>query len=279
MPLSTTMRATAAAAALLIAVSCNRQSAAPPVPASAPRDMSSYAQIDAFASRHLVLDLTVDFGARTLSGTAELTFDRRDPGATEAVLDTRDLDIRGVETATGTGEWIAAAFRLDPPTPAFGSALRITMPPGADRARITYASSPSARGLQWLTPAQTAGRRHPFLFSQAQAIQARSFIPLQDTPGVRVTYDATIRTPKDLVAVMAAEMTVGEAGSGVFHFRMPQAIPSYLIALAVGDLAFKPMSERTGVWAEPSVVDAAAREFEDTEQMIRTTESMYGPYR
>ena len=165
------------------------------------------------------------------------------------------------------------------PTPAFGSALRVTVPANADRVRITYASSPSAKGLQWLTPAQTSGKKQPFLFSQAQAIQARSFIPLQDTPAVRMTYDATIRVPKDLVAVMAAEATPGEKGSGVFRFRMPQAIPSYLIALAVGDLTFKAMSDRTGVWAEPAMVDAAAKEFEDTERMIKTTEALYGPYR
>jgi aminopeptidase N len=133
------------------------------------------------------------------------------------------------------------------------------MPEGADRVRISYSSAPGAKGLQWLTPAQTAGKKKPFLFSQAEAIQARSFVPLQDLPGVRLTYEATIRTPKDLVAVMAAEMTPGESGSGVFHFTMPQAIPSYLIALAIGDLTFKPMSARTGVWAEPSMVDAAAR--------------------
>jgi leukotriene-A4 hydrolase len=241
--------------------------------------MATYANIDAFVTKHLLLDLTADFETKTLRGTAELQLDRRDPRATELVLDTRDLQIQKTETASGNGSWAATMFRLDPPTPAFGSALRVTVPAEADRVRITYASSPSAKGLQWLTPAQTSGKRQPFLFSQAQAIQARSFIPLQDTPAVRMTYDATIRVPKDLVAVMAADATPGEKGSGVFRFRMPQAIPSYLIALAVGDLTFKAMSDRTGVWAEPAVVDAAAKEFEDTEQMIKTTEALYGPYR
>ncbi len=107
---------------------------------------------------------------------------------------------------------MATTHRLDAATPAFGSALHIAMPAGADRVRVTYATSPSARGLQWLAPSQTAGKKQPFLFSQAQAIQARSFIPLQDTPGVRMTYDATIRTPKDLVAVMAAEMEPATVG-------------------------------------------------------------------
>ncbi len=221
--------------------------------------MATYANIDAFVTKHLLLDLTADFESNTLRGTAELQLERRDPRATELVLDTRDLQIQQDRNGDRHGSWSDTTFRLDAPTPAFGSALRVTMPASADRVRVTYATSPSAKGLQWLTPAQTAGKKHPFLFSQAQAIQARSFIPLQDTPGVRMTYDATIRTPKDLVAVMAAEATPGEQGSGVFRFHMPQAIPSYLIALAVGDLTFKAMSDRTGVWAEPSMVDAAAK--------------------
>jgi aminopeptidase N len=262
-------------AAMLLAACGEPPGASPAAPV--PRDAASYANVDAFVAKHLAFDLTADFDARTLSGMVEIAFERRDASASEVVLDTRDLEIRQVEIGQNPG-WTKTSFTLDAATPAFGSALRIAMPPDADRVRIAYSSSAAARGLQWLTPAQTAGKRHPFLFSQAQAINARSFIPLQDTPGVRVTYDATIRVPKELVAVMAAE-TVGEAGPGVFHFRMPQAIPSYLIALAVGDLAFKPMSDRTGVWAEPSMVDAAAREFDDTEQMMKTTEALYGPYR
>ena len=251
-----------------------------------PKDESTLANVDAFVAKHLVLDLTADFNAKTLSGTAELRFDRRDSGATEVVLDTRDLSVQKVETASGSGSWMATMHRLDAATPAFGSALHIAMPAGADRVRVTYTTSPSARGLQWLAPSQTAGKKQPFLFSQAQAIQARSFIPLQDTPGVRMTYEATIHTPKDLVAVMAAEMDPANVGPvlsdgphRVFKFKMPQAIPSYLIAIAIGDLAFKAMSDRTGVWAEPSMVDAAAREFEDTEKMIVATEKLYGPYR
>lgn len=265
-------------AAALLGGACGGGDRTPPA-TPVPQDPSSYANVSAFVTRHLVLDVTADFTQRVLSGTAALTLDRRDASATELVLDTRDLTITRTEAAIGEGPWVDTPFRLDPATPAFGSALRITMPPGSNRVRVTYSTAPAAKGLQWLTPAQTSGQKHPFLFSQAQAIQARSFIPLQDLPGVRITYDATIRVPKDLVAVMAAESKPGQPGTGVFQFTMPQAIPSYLIALAAGDLVFKPMSERTGIWAEPSVVDAAVREFNDTEAMIAATEKLYGPYR
>ena len=276
----------------MLAAACSRTPAETPSsrPTALPKDASTLANVDAFVAKHLVLDLTADFAAKTLSGTAELRFDRRDPKASEVVLDTRDLTIQKVEAATGTDAWMETTHRLDAATPAFGSALHIAMPSGADRVRITYSTTPSARGLQWLTPSQTAGKKQPFLFSQAEAIQARSFIPLQDTPAVRVTYDATIHTPKPLVAVMAAEMDPANAGpvlsdrpgdgpTRTFKFKMPQAIPSYLIAIAIGDLAFKAMGDRTGVWAEPSMVDAAAHEFEDTEKMMVTTEKLYGPYR
>ena len=270
---------------MMLAAACSRTPAENTSPNSTrspkdtvAKDASTSANVDTFVARHLVLDLTADFSAKTLSGSAELRFDRRDPNASEVVLDTRDLKIDKVEAAAGSGPWMATTHRLDAVNAAFGSALHIAMPAGADRVRVTYSTSPAARGLQWLSASQTAGKKHPFLFSQAQAIQARSFIPLQDTPGVRMTYDATIRTPKELVAVMAAEAEPAKE-KGVFAFRMPQAIPSYLIAIAIGDLAFRPMSDRTGVWAEPSVVDAAAREFEDTEKMIVATEKLYGPYR
>lgn len=225
-----------------------------------------------------MLDLHADFAAHQLRGSVELHLARHDAAATELILDTRALDIRRVEAASGA-DFAPAVFALDAPNAALGSALRITLSGGADRVRIHYSTSSEAKGLQWLTPAQTAGKTQPFMFTQAEAIQARSFIPLQDTPGVRATFDATIRTPPGLVAVMGAEQTSSDRATGVHTFHMPQAIPSYLIALAIGDLTFRPMSARTGIWAEPVTVDAAAAEFDDTEQMINATEALYGPYR
>lgn len=243
------------------------------------KDITSYAEPAKFATSHLVLDLTANFDTHTIAGTVELHLERRDAEATELVLDTRALNIESAETATGTGTFEPTTFTLDAATTAFGAALRIAMPGSTDRVRITYTTSSTAEGLQWLTPAQTAGKTQPFMFTQAEAIQARSFIPLQDTPSIRATYDATIHTPKALVAVMAAEQQTRERGTGSYTFHMPQPIPSYLIAFAVGDLTFQAMGPRTGVWAEPVTVAAAAAEFSDTEKMIDATEALYGPYR
>jgi aminopeptidase N len=197
------------------------------------------------------------------------------------VLDTRDLQIDSVSTApAGSDDFRRVRFVLDRRDDELGSALRIVMPRNAVRVRIAYATSPQASGLQWLQPSQTAGKQSPFLFSQAQALHARSMAPLQDTPWIRATYTATLRVPDGLVAVMAAEAdAANRRGQTTFRFRMPQPIPSYLLALAVGDLDFRVIGPRTGVWAEPGKVAAAAQEFEDAEAMLAKSEALYGPYR
>lgn len=237
------------------------------------RDYHSFANVDEVIVTHITLDLTADFEAQQLSGTAILDVERINENATALVLDTRDLTINRVSADSETLD-----YKLAKADPELGAALTVTLPPNVTQITIDYTTSPHASGLQWLTPLQTAGKRHPFLFTQAQAVHARSFIPLQDSPKVRITYDATIRTPKELLAVMSASNSPDTERDGVYEFTMPQPIPSYLIALAIGDLTFKPMGERTGVYAEPEIIDAAAKEFEDTESMLIATEEKYGPY-
>ena len=244
------------------------------------KDPHSFSNPEQVKVRHLDLDLEVSFEKKTLEGSATLTVEHVAGNSdVPLVLDTQDLKITRVEAAQGSGSFQPAHFKLGKPDKILGSSLTIQLPLTADRVRIHYASSPTAAALQWLTPTQTAGKKHPFLFSQSQAIYARTWIPLQDTPSVRMTYTATIRTPRELRALMSAENDPQAARSGEYHFKMTQPIPSYLIALAVGDLEFKPLGSRTGVYAEPSIAGKAAKEFEDTEKMLVATEKLYGPYR
>lgn len=243
------------------------------------QDEHSYAQPERVRIRDLGLDLRVDFSTRQLAGTADLGLDWRDGEARELVLDTRDLEIVRVLGRTEDGDWRKLKFELAAADPIFGSKLTVSMRRQYEVVRIRYRTSPQASGLQWLEPAMTAGGKHPFLFSQSQAIHARSWVPLQDTPSVRYTYSAHIETDANLMAVMSADNMPDDTRDGDYVFRMRQPIPSYLMAIAVGDLRFQPISERSGVWAEPATLEAASAEFADTEKMIQTTEALYGPYR
>jgi leukotriene-A4 hydrolase len=242
-------------------------------------DPHSYANADAVSVSALHLDLKVDFERHELAGYAELALAWHDEGARTLVLDTRDLTIEQVEAIDASGKVHVARHTLDPRDPILGSALRIELDAQAPSVRIRYHTAPSASGLQWMAPAQTAGKRQPFMFSQSESVHARSWVPLQDTPSVRFAYSAHIHVPKALRAVMSANNDAHHVLDGDFRFTMDQPIPSYLLAIAVGDIAVRETGPRSAVYAEPSVVEAAAKEFADVETMIVATEKLYGPYR
>lgn len=230
---------------------------------------------------HLQLDLDVKFDEKILDGHAVLDFKRLVPTANKLVLDTRDLTIKSVEVSDTGKQWVASAFVLEPAVKTLGAALHIPLNPKTTKVKINYHTSPTAEGLQWLSPEQTAGKKHPFLFSQAQALNARTMAPVQDTPAVRMTYGATLRTPPALIALMSAEQDIGPNNGkrdGEYHFNMPQPIPSYLLAIAAGDIKFKAINDHIGVYAEDYILDAAAAEFEDTPLMEQSNAKLYGPY-
>ncbi len=243
-------------------------------------DYHSFSNPDVVRVEHIDLDLKVDFSRKVLSGHATLTVKRRSPNARSVILDTRNLKVEAVEDIAGRPiKW--AWGEADP---LLGQALVINLPSsgeteGVEKIRIHYRTSPEATGLQWLPSEQTAGKTTPFLFSQNQSIHGRSWIPVQDTPRVRQTYRARITVPRGLQVVMSAEAISGERETGVFEFHMTQPIPSYLIALAVGDLTVRKIGPRSRVFTEKTVLKPAIEEFSDVESMIQAGEKLYGPYR
>jgi leukotriene-A4 hydrolase len=247
---------------------------APAAGGSGDADPHSFARPWEVAVEHLALDLTVDFTNRSLTGRASLRL-RHVTAATTLYLDTRDLDVRRVTLDDGKRE---AAFTLGDPVPVLGRALAIQIAAGTQWVHVDYSTRPEAGALQWLTPEQ-AGSLQPFLFTQSEAILARTWVPCQDTPAVRQTYEATVRVPPGFLALMSAENPTSRSPAGVYKFRMPQPIPSYLLALAVGDLAFKELSSRCGVYALPQVLERAAWEMADVPRMMEAAEKLYGPYR
>jgi aminopeptidase N len=226
---------------------------------------------------HVALDLAVDFDTRRLGGTAVLDIDRK-PDARQIVLDDNGLEIASI---TDGGKQ-PLQWQIGAKDPNLGTPLTVALRPDTKRLVITYKSAPEAGALLWLTPEQTAGKKMPFLFSQGESIENRSWIPIQDSPGIRQTWEAAIHVPAGMTVVMSApriEQPITQGGESVFNFRMDHSVASYMIAIGVGDLAFKSLGPRTGVWAEPVTLDAAARELTDTEKMVAAAEKLYGPYR
>jgi aminopeptidase N len=243
-------------------------------------DVHSYANPEQVRVRHVHLDLEVDFDRKRLSGTTTLTVERTSTDLTQPiVLDSRSLAIDKVETSVDGKSFTGTRFHFGKEDDILGTPVTVELPAAAKFVRVHYTTGEHASGLQWLSREMTSGKRHPFLFTQSEAIHARSWIPLEDSPGVRVTYSARIRTPLDLLAVMSATNDPTARRTGEYHFEMQQPVPPYLIALAVGDLQFRAIGPRTGVYAEPDVVERAADEFSDLEKMVKSVEELYGPYR
>jgi len=241
-------------------------------------DPHSYADDTQARTRALDWKARIDFAARVIHAEITLRFAAPSP-AGPLDLDSRGLHIEAVTTANGA----ALPFTLHEAEAILGSRLEITLPAGTESIVVRYHTSPEASALQWLTPEQTLGRKHPYLFSQCQAIHARSVLPCQDTPAIRVTYTASLDVPSELRAVMAAAPVARDtrevkAGRAIERFTMPQPIPTYLLAFAVGDLASKDLSPRSRVWTEPAQLEAAAWEFEHVEAHIEAAEALFGPY-
>jgi leukotriene-A4 hydrolase len=240
-------------------------------------DVHSYARPLEARVTHVALDVSVDFDTKRLGGTATLDIDRR-PDAKQIVLDDNGLEIDGVVDASRR----ALPFTIGPKNAVLGSPLTISLRPDTKRIAISYKSAPDAGALLWLTPQQTAGKKSPYLFSQGESIENRSWIPTQDSPGIRQSWEATVHVPAGMTAVMSApriEQPITQGGESIFNFRMNHSVAPYMIAIAVGDLAFKALGPRTGVWTEPAMLDAAAHELSDTEKMVAAAETLYGPYR
>lgn len=220
---------------------------------------------------HLNLDIDVDFEAKQIKGTA--TYNIINNEASIIILDTKFLEIHSVLADRQKVEFSLGKFNKQ-----LGNALKIPISVETKTITVNYNTTSKTEALQWLTPQQTADKTDPFLFTQGQAILTRTWIPIQDSPQIRITYNATVKVPASLMAVMSAENPKTKTADGIYNFKMQQAISPYLIALSVGNIEYKAVSKRTGIYAEKSVLDKAHKEFSDMEKMVSAAENLYGDY-
>lgn len=277
------MRSAFPAALLLLLAACKGGDAPEAAPMISPilttpdaKDPWSFAEPEKARVTHVDLDLELDFAAKSIGGTAFLDI-QAEPGQANVVLDSQGLQISKVTD----GEGAELPFAVGAEVAGKGAPVTVTM---GDKRRIaiTY-KAPQAAALQWLAPEQTAGGKHPYVLSQGQPTLNRTWIPTQDSPGIRQTWDARVTAPKPLTVVMSGLIEEDPEDVGddrrAFRFHMDKPVAPYLIAIAAGDLVFRDLGPRTGVWTEPAMIDAAVEELADTERMVGVAEKLYGPYR
>lgn len=237
------------------------------------KDLHTQSNADEVTMKHLFLDINVDLTGKQISGCAKWQIENKGK-VNNLKLDTYDLTIDSVKVDGAKVE-----YKLDAFVAHLGSALNIPITDQSHDVAIWYKTGAKATALQWLTPQQTLGKKHPFLYTQSESIYARSWIPCADGPGIRYTYDARVTVPKGLMALMSATNPQQLSDSGIYHFTMEVPVPAYLMALAVGDVSFKAIDERTGVYAEPNMLEKVHNEFAETGKMVHAAEQLYGPYR
>lgn len=239
-----------------------------------PNDPHSYSRPENAVVTHLDLDIEVDFAKKEILGASHWSIKKINPASKEIVFDTYELTIDSVKLDNTT----AAIYQLAALDTILGSALTVLIQDSTKTVDIYYRTQEEATALQWLDASQTFGKQHPFLYTQGESIYTRSWIPSQDGPGVRFTYNATVKVPKELRALMSADNDTARAADGVYTFKMDQAIPSYLMALAVGDVYFQPINDKMGVYAEAPQLEKASKELRNLDKMMTAAEALYGPY-
>lgn len=232
--------------------------------------LSNYTKV---FTTHLHLDISVDFDSKKIYGTAIHSIENP-TGMNQIIFDTKYLDILDVTLDDGE----QTVFKMGSPDELLGTPLIVNITSSTEKINISYSTTEKSEALDWLIPSQTAGKQHPFMYTQGQSIFTRSWIPIQGTPAIRITYSAKVQVPDNLMAVMSASNPVAKNTTGVYEFEMPQPIPCYLLALAVGDLEFTSIDNRTGVYTEPSMLAACKYELADMGEMVTKAETLYGDY-
>lgn len=235
----------------------------------------SYSNIDEIHTEHLHLDLNINFDEKIISGVARHEMKNND--ADKAIFDMQAMSIDSITTGRKDNEK-TVEYSIGESDELLGAPLTVDITPSTQQVNIYYQTSPEAQALDWLDPSLTGSGKHPFLYTQGQAILTRSWVPVQDTPGNRFTYTADLQVPSELLALMSASNPTSKNESGSYSYEMSQPIPSYLLALAVGELEYAQLGEQSGVYAEPHMIDAVASEFRDIPKMMDAAQELYGEY-
>ncbi len=235
--------------------------------------MHTFSNYDKVTTKHLDWDVNVDFKHKNIAGIATWTFENKSKSK-YIIFDTYDLTIKKIKVNGKDVQYFQTPMIDD-----YGSGLSIPITEKDTIVSIEYNTGQKATALQWLSATQTAGKVLPYLFTQCESIHARSLLPCQDVPANRITYHAVVGVPNGMMAVMSAKNPTMKNPEGIYEFDMEIPVPTYLIALAVGDIEYKAIDNRSGVYTEPSMLAKATAELSDIPAMMKAAEELGGPYR
>ena len=240
-------------------------------------DDHSYSNLREIHTTHLDLELEVNFQNKTIYGVARHTMNNNNTDT--AIFDINGLLIQKVTLGSKNHEketdFVIGNMDKDS---ILGQPLLVTTKNKTQQINIYYQTTENSAALDWLDSNLTSSKTKPFLYTQGQAILTRTWIPIQDSPSNRITYSAKVTVPDDLMAVMSAKNKRVKSSDGNYFFEMKKPIPSYLIALAVGDLSYQSLGPNTGFYCEPELAQACLFEFQDLPKMMQAAEKIYGKY-
>ncbi|KND89741.1 Leukotriene A-4 hydrolase [Tolypocladium ophioglossoides CBS 100239] len=247
------------------------------------RDPTTLSNYGAWRTKHTTVNFKLDFEETCLKGSVLLQLESQtDKESTEVVLDTRYVHVSSVHVNSKESKW-----ELKPDSAPFGAPLHISLPDGASKGEvidlvIDLQTTEKCTALQWLTPAQTSSKKYPYVFSQCQAINARSIFPCQDTPDVKSTFTFKLTSTLPVVAsgVPVGDHTVTPGTEKLYEFEQKVPIPSYLFAVASGDIVTAPIGPRSVVATGPNELEDCKWELErDMEKFINIAEKLIFPYK
>lgn len=248
-----------------------------------PRDPTTLSNYGAWRTRHTSVDFKLDFDAKRLEGSVVLQLESQTDGqSSEVVLDTRFLRVSSVAVDSRPAEW-----QLGPHSEPLGAPLHVAIPGGAPRGQlinltVDVETTDRCTALQWLTPAQTSNKKHPYMFSQCQAINARSIFPCQDTPDVKSTFTFGLTSSLPVVAsgVPVGDHAAAPGTDKLYRFEQKVPIPSYLFALASGDIVAAPIGSHSVVVTGPDELEACKWELEESmDKFMDVASKLVFPYK
>ena len=245
------------------------------------KEVNTFSNYEIVKQTKIEVNFKVDFTKKIITGKEKIYFEALEDGEV-IVLDSKNIEISSI-IDSDSGKVLDYIFDDYYKLESMGVPLKIYKEYNqGDKFSIVlnFHTTEEGMAIDWLNPEQTSSKKYPFMYSQGEMILIRELLPIQDTPAIKMPVSVSITVPKPLLGLVAGiyqdEIDNGDTTTYFYSLKIP--IPSYLIAIAVGDIVVRKISDRVKVYSEREIIDKAAYEFGDTETFLQIAEDYVGPY-